>query len=123
MATTKTSNDDPKSDVAATTDSTVSSQATSTASETSKATSTAKSASSQAVSAATSAASTAKSAAATKDAPTPVPDDGGYIVQQGDDIATVATVHRVSVGWVKFVNNLGSNVLKVGRTIYFELRG
>lgn len=51
----------------------------------------------------------------------PEPERDSYIVQPGDDIATVSTAHNVSVGWVKYVNNLSSNRLKPGKTLYFSL--
>lgn len=44
----------------------------------------------------------------------------GYKVVSGDDIASVATAHGVSVGWVRYVNHLSGLILKVGRIIYFE---
>ncbi|WP_424349256.1 bacterial Ig-like domain-containing protein [Latilactobacillus sp. 5-91] len=51
----------------------------------------------------------------------PEPERDSYIVQHGDNIATVSTAHNVSVGWVKYVNNLSSNRLKPGKTLYFSL--
>ncbi|ASN59830.1 hypothetical protein CG419_03960 [Latilactobacillus curvatus] len=51
----------------------------------------------------------------------PEPIRDSYKVQAGDDIATIATTHNVSVGWVKYVNNLSSNRLKVGKVLYFDL--
>lgn len=40
-----------------------------------------------------------------------------YTVAPGDDIATVATSLGVSVGWLKHLNGMTSNRLKVGRVL------
>jgi LysM repeat protein len=44
-----------------------------------------------------------------------------YVVQPGDDIAKVATAHGVSVGWLRYVNNISGFTLKPGRTITFDI--
>ena len=51
----------------------------------------------------------------------PVPPRLSYTVQRGDDIATVATSHGVSVGWVRYVNRLAGLRLTVGRVLFFDL--
>lgn len=49
------------------------------------------------------------------------PKEDTYTVKKGDKIADVANAHSVSVGWIKYVNGLTSNTLKVGRILCFTL--